>query len=759
VNFVPPTLDGDRVLWLGDAPGDSDTSQRAPLVGQGGALLRRVAKEQNVPEPWSFSNLVHCQPPSALATGAREATCCLAEFTLAEAQQHRFVVLLGNAPLAAFFPRANATHFRGNVAWHPDFSYTRFFTMHHPGAVLRNPKLEGEFQQQVNRFARIVRGEDAPTYSIVRGGAAAELLRAMVEEPVLSIDFETTQLESFTVTSAVKSLAVTTLAADRVVVAHRDEPHFRAMLQMLATFVADSSKSVIGAHVSFDLEWLEREFDIRVACELIHDVGIQWYQAGQYKMPSLKELVSRELDGYRWLVHEPHTVRDVELLLRYGAEDVVHPVHLMRKAMRLMKPRTRDLAVRVLGPADLILQRMSTTGFMLRDDYRQAKIIEYSDRRRALIEAWHAADPEFIPSVHESGNGLIQYLYEVKKLPVLERTESELPATDRAVLKRLERSGYAAIVKPVMELKEIDKIESTYLTAYNKHVWPDGRVRASYPLTWTDSGRTSSRAPNLQNVPRLQEIRDLFGAALGAVLLESDLSQIEFRIMVCLAQDANGIAGYLRGDDAHTMTARMLTGNLTPTKEQRTLAKPVNFGCLYGGGWRMVQQYAANEYGVDWSDAETQTFISAFMATYPSIAQLHERSRRELFDNKGWQESAVGHVFHYVQWNNRDEGKRQHAERAALNARAQGPAAQLCLYIMVLARRLLDARGFQSVQFVNYVHDSIVSEIPNPAWVPDVVAIIDEATQDARKWVRDWFVVPLVMEHKVGESWGSLTDL
>src|SRR5690606_17500218 len=139
-------------------------------------------------------------------------------------------------------------------------------------------------------------------------------------------------------------------------------------------------------------------------------------------------------------------------------------------------------------------------------------------------------------------------------------------------------------------IKEIDKIVSTYLTAYDKHVGQDSRLRSNYTITFTDSGRSSSRNPNLQNIPRKKEIRDLFGVPPGCVLLESDLSQIEFRIMVSLAKDANGIAGYLRGEDAHTLTARSFSPN--PTKEHRTWAKAINFALLYGGDWWNVQRSA-----------------------------------------------------------------------------------------------------------------------------------------------------------------------
>lgn len=753
-------LRGGPVIFVGEAPTKNDIEAGAPFSGDSGALLHEAAKAAGVPGPWSFTYALHCKPPGDIA--AKELNCCLAQFVLDEIRGYPIVVLLGNTALRAIFPDAKADHFRGNVTWHPDFPGQRFYAMWSPAYIIsKGHQYRTQFHQQMERLARLAKGEPPPNWNVVRGIAALGELKKMVERPLLSVDFETNRLESWVEGGKIVSLAATA-DAKTVVVAHEDEPHFRPMLKLIAEFLSKEEKSAVGSHISFDLEWTERELGIRVNCQLIHDTGIEWYHAGQYKMPSLKELVSDQLDGYRYLVHKPHECKDVDLLLRYNAEDVIYPLLLMKKAMAKLKPKTRDLVARVLGPADLVLQRVSADGLYIREDYRKAKIEEYGEKRRQVIQRWKDIDPEFIPDVHESGDGLLHYLFTMRKLPVYAWTgENEgegQPSTNQSYLKQYVRDGYT-FVQPLLDLREIDKIDSTYLTGYNKHVWPDSRVRSGYPLTWTDSGRTSSRAPNLQNIPRKKEIRDLFGAPPGAVLIESDLSQIEFRIMVCLAGDQNGIQGYLRGEDAHTLTARQISGNPTPTKAQRSDAKPVNFGFLYGAQAGTVKQIAADDYNVIWTDQQAENFRNMFMQTYPAIPVFHEASRQKLKANNGWFESVVGHIFHYEDWNHKNRSKQDHAFRAALNAEAQGPAAQLCMYIMVLSRRLLDQRGFKSVKFVNHVHDSMMMEVPNAAWVPDVIATVEQAKAMAYEWVKDWFIVPLIMEHAAGESWGSLTEI
>lgn len=753
VDYVPATLRSGPVLWLGEAPGATEVVEQEGFVGESGKLLRREAAAAGVPEPWSFSNAIHCRPPENAAPKPREVECCLSQFVLGEVRDYPFVVLVGAVPLQALFPRAVASHFRGNVAHHPDFPGQRFYAIYHPSYMLRRPDLLDLFRRHLERLGRIVRGEDVQRWSVVRGQAGLEALHRMTAGHALAFDLETPGVESWTVDFRIESVAAT---ADGVTVAafHESEPWFRGALELLRDFAARRAASVTGANVAFDLEVMERELGFRAQCQ-VQALETIWYEAAQYKQVSLKRLVAEELDGYRYLVHEPHTLRDPELLVRYDAEDAAHSWDLFVLGMQRARPGGRDLATRVLGPATLLFRRAQAHGLYFRRDYQRGKLREYEERRRAAVEAWHAADPGFVPTRHEAGHGLRHYLFELKGLRADAYTATGEPVTDKAQVKRWIRAGHDYL-EHLLTVRSIDKLTSTYLKGYDEHVWPDGRLRPSFWLNSTDTSRPSSSNPNVFNVARDDEVRDLFGAPAGSVLVESDLSQIEFRIMVCLARDEQGIEGYLRGEDAHTMTARTITGKEHPSKDDRSLAKPVNFGCLYGGGAGMVQQYAADEYGVIWTDAQAQAFVDGFLRTYPGIPVFHDAARAKLLANRGWFESVTGHSWRYADWDSPDRGRQDHAFRAALNSEAQGPAANICLYIGVLARELLDRRGLRRVALVNSVYDSLMHEVPDPATVPDVIACVEEACGLAYEWVRRWFVVPLVMEHAVGESWGSL---
>lgn len=756
VDFVPATLRRGTVLWLGEAPGATEVERQEGFTGKSGELLRREATAAGVPEPWSFSNAVHCRPPENATPGRQEIECCLSQFVLDEVKDYPIVVMAGSVPLQALFPGAKATHFRGNIAWHPDFPGQRFYAIYHPAYVIRRPDMLDQFRRQMERLGRVARGEGRDSAVIVVTGVEAlEAMGVALQAPVVSLDLETTGLASWKPGARILSLGVS--ADGRSVVAvHENDPHFQATLGLVKQYLQDPAKGVVGNHIAYDVEFLERELDFKARLEGIHDVGLIWYEAKQYQQPSLKQLVAEQLDGYRYLVHEPHLCKDVDLLLRYMAEDVAYSMRLFRRGMEILRPRTRDLVLRVLGPMSLIYQQARSRGLYLRQDYRARKIEEYAERRKQAVAAWQEEDPAFVPKEHETGKGLARYLFDIKGLPVLAVTDKgQKPQVDKAVIKQWIKGG-AEYLRHLLTIREIDKLTGTFLTAYDKHLGPDGRIHPSYWLSSTDTSRPSSSDPNVFNIPRGREIRDLFGCPSGSLLLESDLSQIEFRIMVCLAQDETGIEAYLRGDDAHIATARSISGNPNPTKEQRSNAKPVNFANLYGAHWKTAQAQAYNDYGVIWTDAEAQEFQEAFFATYKRMRVFHEACRRKLVQNRGWFESVTGHVHYYADWDSQSAAVRQHAERVVINAEAQGPAANICYYIAVLARRLLDDKGLTGAVFVNSVYDSIMTEVPEPAMVPEITAALDQAAQQAHAWISSWFVVPLVMEHAAGGSWGSL---
>lgn len=1081
-DFVPATLIQSQILFLGEAPGETEVKEQEGFTGASGTFLREHAADAGITS-FSLNNTIHCRPPGNRNPSAEEMDCCLSQFVLDEIRGYEIVVMVGNVPFQALFPGAKPARFRGNVAHHPDFPGQKFYMIYHPAYILRRRDQEEVFRRQMERLARIAKGEPAPAYQIFSGGGKKywQVLEKILSSSLISLDLETNSLQSWPISSRIRSLA---LAADeeQVVFAHENEAHWISVLAHLRKYLEKPEKHVVCANAGFDLDFLEEELGFRIKTTGIHDVFPLFYEAAQYKMPSLKELVSRELDGYRYLVYDPSTETNLDLLGRYNAEDVIYPLQLFRQGMAKVQPKTRDLLMRVSSPSGYILRHISKNGFYVRRGYLQEKIKEYNEREQETLAAWREEDPRFVPTFHDSGKGLHQYLFKILGVSGERKTDKGNFSTDDSALKAWVRQGFSPL-RHLLALRKIEKFQSTYLWGMEKHIGPDSRVHSQFTTTFTDSARSSSRGPNIQNIPRDKEIRDLFGAPPGFVLLESDLSQIELRIMFCLAGDPVGIAAYNQGLDAHILTARSFCAGSEPTKEERTWAKVINFalcvpmdteiltregwkkydqvkvgdetpafegermvwsrikrkfhyedqplvrtfngtweatttpehrwfgdkrvdrgmkgkrleqmffqtneitrehriwlsrplqadttlpitpaeagvigwlytdgsvrwhpesnrtsagldgrrrsvsgkifqterkfaseirtllsqagldysecaqknqsdlvifllrspevrellrradleygdlesfvrrlgtneleaftlaarqaegyaandykyigqndgptrralelalflsgffvrsveagkyktntqivlkagaprvtgqrlqqedvgrsevwcvetehgtwtmrqndrimvtGNCYGGDDYKVQQWARDQYGLDWSRSQAKEFVAYFFGTYTKLGPYHRQCDQELTFNRGWFESVTGHIFHYKDWDHPDRGKRDHAYRAHLNARAQGPAAQIMFLIMIHANRLFVEEGFP-VRMVNTVHDSVIMEVPEGE-EGRAISILEEAKTIAYSWVRKWFVVPLILEHEVGRSWGALEE-
>jgi DNA polymerase-1 len=177
--------------------------------------------------------------------------------------------------------------------------------------------------------------------------------------------------------------------------------------------------------------------------------------------------------------------------------------------------------------------------------------------------------------------------------------------------------------------REKRTLGGTYGAAWLKYVAADGRVYADWHQCGAKTGRMSSGKPNLQNLPRDAAYRGCFAAPVGRVLVKADYSQIELRIAAKVANEQRMIEAYRLGDDLHTLTARQLTGRKEVSKEERQLAKPINFGLIYGLGADSLMRTARWDYGVEMSKAHADRYRRRFFAAWPGIARWHQQLKRQ----------------------------------------------------------------------------------------------------------------------------------
>lgn len=199
-----------------------------------------------------------------------------------------------------------------------------------------------------------------------------------------------------------------------------------------------------------------------------------------------------------------------------------------------------------------------------------------------------------------------------EKLPILKVTPAGKPSADASVCKRLAAQGYE-IPQMILDYSAANTLNKMFLNRWEDDASFDGRIHPSFNLTNVISGRTSCQNPNLQQVPRTKDVRALFTAPEGKVFFEADYSQLELRIAAHYAKEPTMLKIYREGGDIHTETARVMTGGREPTKDERSKAKAVNFGFLYGMMAKKFVEYAYNSYGQTFTQAEAEAYRNAFL--------------------------------------------------------------------------------------------------------------------------------------------------
>ena len=316
-------------------------------------------------------------------------------------------------------------------------------------------------------------------------------------------------------------------------------------------------------------------------------------------------------------------------------------------------------------------------------------------------------------------------------------------STNADVLEKL-RYEYP-IVNAALEYRQYAKLKSTYADGLLKAIDPDGRVRTSFQMTVTATGRLSSTEPNLQNIPTRtdlgSEIRRMFVPADGCVLVDADYSQIELRLLAHIAGDETMRESFLAGGDFHAETAAKVfhVARKDVTHEMRRSAKAVNFGIVYGISAFSLSQ----DIGV--SVAEAKAYMEAYFATFPGV--------RKYMDEVVEKAKAAGYVetlFHrrrdLPELKSSNFNMRSFGERVALNMPIQGTAADVMKLAMVAVHRRLKAENLRA-RLVLQVHDELIVECPES----EAETVAKLLTEEMENVVR--LSVPLTADAHWGKNW------
>ena len=420
----------------------------------------------------------------------------------------------------------------------------------------------------------------------------------------------------------------------------------------------------------------------------------------------------------------------------YGAAiEALHGVLLPRLREQGMEKLYFDVEL----PLCRVLADMERSGFLVDGGALArfgADLSDTIDRLEQRIYA--AAGQQFnINSPKQLG----KVLFEDLGLPHGKKTKTGW-STNADVLEKLKDHP---LVADVLTYRQYAKLKSTYADGLLKVIDPDGRIRTSFQMTVTATGRLSSTEPNLQNIPTRTELgskmREMFVAAPGHVLVDADYSQIELRLLAHISGDTAMQQAFLSGEDFHTVTAARVfhVPQDQVTHQMRSRAKAVNFGIVYGISAFSLSQ----DIGV--TVQEAKEYMDRYFATYTGVKQymtdVVDKAREQGYVETLWHRRRALPELKSSNFNMRSFG-----ERVALNMPIQGTAADIIKLAMVRVHSRLAREGL-AARLIMQVHDELIVECPEEE-APRVEALLQQEMQGVAE-----LSVPLLAEAHTGRNW------
>ena len=393
-------------------------------------------------------------------------------------------------------------------------------------------------------------------------------------------------------------------------------------------------------------------------------------------------------------------------------------------------------------PLCRVLAEMERAGFLV--DRRA--LYEFGESLNEQIDAlqqsiWTLAGHEFnINSPKQLG----EVLFDELMLPSGKKTKTGW-STNADVLEKL--VGKHEIVGEVLDYRMLTKLKSTYAEGLLKVIAPDGRIHTSFQMTVTATGRLSSTEPNLQNIPIRKslgaQIRRMFVASPGNMLVDADYSQIELRLLAHISGDETMREAFLSGEDFHAVTASKVFNlpleEVTPTLRSR--AKAVNFGIVYGiSAFSLAQDIHVKPY-------EAKEYMEAYLEKYHGVRDYMKRVVEQAKAD-GYVSTLFGRRRSLPELKSSNFNTRSFGERVALNMPIQGTAADVIKLAMVNVAARLRREGLKA-RLILQVHDELIAECPEEE-TERVKAILREEMEGAVS-----YSVPLTCEAKSGRTWAE----
>lgn len=597
--------------------------------------------------------------------------------------------------------------------------------------------------------------QDTPHfYQIIQGNMAVKMfIENLLEQPKVCFDTETTGLDALHAELVGIAFSYEKGSAFYVPFPENQE-EARVLAAQFRPFFESETITKIGQNLKYDIKILARYdlavrgpiFDTMIAHYLInpdmrHNMDILAETYLGYSPQSIEELIGKKGKNQK-------TMREVDLQLvkEYAGEDA--DITFQLEAFfdkQLIESETKNLFETIEVPLVPVLAAMEQEGIRVDVDFLKSlsKSLDndIKDLEKGIYE--QAGEKFNLASPKQLGEVLFDRLKIGGNKP--KKTKTGQYATGEEVLSYLADDNQ--IVKDILEWRQLIKLQNTYVDALPNQVDPTTlRIHTDYMQTVAATGRLSSNNPNLQNIPirteRGRQIRKAFVARdENYVLLAADYSQIELRIIAALSQEPNMMESFKKGEDIHRSTAAKVFGVPLEevTKEQRSHAKTVNFGIIYG-----VSAFGLSNQ-TSLSRAESKELIDAYYATYPELKK-YIQTQIDFARDHGYVQTISGRRRYLKDINSQNAIVRGAAERNAVNAPIQGSAADIIKIAMIAIHKRLINENWKSKMLLQ-VHDELVFDAHKEE-LENLKTMIKSEMENA-------FVleVPLVVDLGTGDNW------
>ena len=591
-------------------------------------------------------------------------------------------------------------------------------------------------------------------YQSIKGDFAVKLLlQNLMNQTSVCFDTETTGIDALNAELVGMSFSFEKGKAFYVPFPENQE-EAQVLADKFKPFFESESIEKIGQNIKYDLKILShygveikgKLFDTMIAHYLInpdmrHNMDVLSETYLKYSPKSIEDLIGKKGKNQK-------SMRDVALeeIKEYAAEDADVTFQLKQNFSPILdKAETKKLFDEIEIPLIPVLAAMELEGINLDVPFLKSMSVEMAAESKALEQKiYETAGEKFnLASPKQLGDILFD------KLKIggakQKKTKTGQYATGEEILSYLEKDN--PIVKDILEWRQMVKLQSTYIDALPNQVdAKTSRVHTDYMQTVAATGRLSSNNPNLQNIPIRTERGRLIRKAFiprdeNYTLVSADYSQIELRIIAALSGEENMIAAFKNNEDIHRSTAaKVFNVPLEEvTKEQRSNAKTVNFGIIYG-----VSAFGLSNQ-TSLSRKESAELIDAYYATYPKL-KSYMSSQVDFARENGYVQTVLGRRRYLKDINSANMMVKSGAERNAVNAPIQGSAADIIKIAMINIHKKLTSENWKSKMLLQ-VHDELVFDVHNSE-LEKIQPMIKHEMENA--FIMD---VPLDVEIGMGKNW------